>query len=157
MNYAALPASQMSFTKLSAQRVRLAQWAFGAAVRLSDQNRPLALKLCIECMIVARSLMLLLSATPAASRPARRAAHPRRPQAAVVRRAVQVRPAVVNEREVPRSAGRRCAGRRCAGRRCAARRCTDNARAAPSSASGRRLSASVQQRSAFLCMVGLHG
>lgn len=50
------------FPALHLDRARVGQWAFAAAVRMSDQDRPLGLKLIIECMLLLRALSQCLRA-----------------------------------------------------------------------------------------------
>lgn len=47
------------FAALYSQRAKVRLWAFSAAVRLSDQDKPIALKLLVELAIVIRILTLL--------------------------------------------------------------------------------------------------
>jgi hypothetical protein len=47
------------FAALYKQRAKMRVWAFSAAVRLSDQDKPIALKLLVEVAIVVRTLALL--------------------------------------------------------------------------------------------------
>ena len=47
------------FAALYSQRSKVRLWAFSAAVRLSDQDKPIALKLLVELAIVIRILTLL--------------------------------------------------------------------------------------------------
>lgn len=135
MNTATLPAFPTMFANLQAERVRMGQWAFAAAVRLSDQNRPIGLKLIIECMFVFQALMQYVRG----KRKASGQYAPRRAAPASVRAAAAA---------VPRGTGaaRRqthCQGVR-AGRRSVTRACL-----------GRSNRACVQQKSRFLCKVGL--
>jgi hypothetical protein len=54
-------------------------WAFSAAVRLSDQDKPIALKLVVELALVVRTLAVLASRArrqASAAAPARRAPQP---------------------------------------------------------------------------------
>lgn len=59
-NIAAKAATQVApFAALYSQRSKVRLWAFAAAVRLSDQDKPIALKLLVELAIVIRMLALL--------------------------------------------------------------------------------------------------
>lgn len=130
---ATFPTTSSLAARFDAQRLRLSQWAFAAAVRLSDQNRPIALKLIIECMIVVRAVAQWLRATPATTaRRVRRTAasasalrrQPRRGAYALPQR----RPQPVPTRQAMRAPRLPPGVRRC-----------------------------VRQKSAFLCMLGLRG
>ena len=60
---------------LYGQRSRMRAWGFSAAVRLSDQDKPIILKLLVELAIVIRILTLLVrSADAAPGKPATRRA-----------------------------------------------------------------------------------
>lgn len=64
---------------LYGQRSRMRAWGFSAAVRLSDQDKPIILKLLVELAIVIRILTLLVRsahATPGKAPATRRAPRP---------------------------------------------------------------------------------
>ena len=135
MNTATLPAVPNIFANLQAERVRMGQWAFAAAVRLSDQNRPIGLKLIIECMFLFQALMRYVRASPAAT--AQRASRGAPAVRPVRSAAPAARNAVATRRQARSSVPQ-------SGRRSVTRACM-----------GRQNRACVQQKSRFLCKVGL--
>lgn len=142
------------FPALRIDRAHLGQWAFAAAVRMSDQNRPLGLKLIIECMMLIRSLTQLLRAArdiaPAAARGrTTRSAH------AAVARAV-ARPARRHAETSARTAATRHSVRNRHSGATARRRVRPSACWSPHDAMGCRSATDVLHESGFLCMVGLN-
>ena len=150
MTTATFPATTSMLAALQGERVRLGQWAFGAAVRLSDQNRPLALKLIIECMIVLRALVSLVRPAPQAQGAARRSP-------ASARRAPAKRPHRLAERTVRVARPRSYPAAACRGIPASSEYVhAHGARGMPAPISGQESSASLQ-KSRFLCMVRLRG
>lgn len=145
MHTATFPAVSPLFATLQAERVRMGQWAFLAALRLSDQNRPLGLKLIIECLFMFHALIRMvrgpdMGMATAVKAGAPRSAHrPRRHvrSAAVVKQAADV----VDQQSCPPLRQASCPA---SGRAQRANR-------------GRRNRACVQQKCRFLCKVGLAG
>lgn len=85
--------------KLYQERARMREFAFAAAVRLSDQDKPIALKLLVELAIVLRVVTLWVRASRSAtktahSQPRKRAAV----QIAVRQVQIEKRSAAVNTR-----------------------------------------------------------
>lgn len=55
------------FATLTSQRSKMRVWAFSAAVRLSDQDKPIVLKLLVELAIVIRMLAVVVKSARCAS------------------------------------------------------------------------------------------
>lgn len=77
------------FAALYNQRAKLRVWAFSAAVRLSDQDKPIAMKLLVELAIVVRTLALLAQNARCASGKTVVAHRAKRPVARVAARRVK--------------------------------------------------------------------
>lgn len=75
-------------TKLYQERARMREFAFAAAVRLSDQDKPIALKLLVELAIVLR----VMTQWVRASRSATKTAHSQPRKRAAVQSAVRSAP-----------------------------------------------------------------
>ncbi|QYF92709.1 hypothetical protein KY495_18525 [Massilia sp. PAMC28688] len=161
MNTATLPAVLHLLAPFQANRERLGQWAFAAAVRLSDQNRPLGLKVLIECLFALQAVIAFLRSAGTCARPAaapRAQPAPGRSQAAAAcatsARQTPVRHPGAAQLPVPRA--RPTHGARLArNSRQAQRRTAPRQAPWPSSHSG--AGTDVLHKTRFLCMVGLHG
>jgi len=55
------------FATLTSQRAKMRVWAFSAAVRLSDQDKPIVLKLLVELAIVLRMLAVVVKSARCAT------------------------------------------------------------------------------------------